>query len=405
MINIDRRAKFKALLLGLYLTCGLSVSTALADTITLGAPIPVTGPYASDGQVMEQAIKLAVKQINDGGGLNGKQVEVKVFDIGDLTPDKLVSAANSLIDRDDVHVLVNGYGGMGPDIPAFCPYDQPYIHADATSNVVTMRNNMGCDNIFMATDIDRNYGKLSFDALMATGHEFQNNNVAFLRGPIDWEINTPDGAAEAAEAAGWTVVMTEDVPWGTTEWSGILSRLRAKQPSLIYIELLDPAAIVALIEQLKADPMPGTILYTGYSLSIPAVDEIISSGSLDGALGLTLSAHRPGKTGDDFNALWKSEYGMDAPKGIAAQVYDQVFIWAAAVQSVGDARDYAAIQAAMRSTPYEGLVGTLAFNEEQFIDAGENVPVQLLQAQDGQLKRIVIGTEKIAEMQVPIWAR
>ena len=404
-MKFDKLAKFKTLVLGLYLSCGLVVGNALGDTIMLGAPIPVTGPYASDGQVMERAINLAVKQINNNGGLNGKQVEVKVFDIGDLTPDKLVSAANSLLDRDDVHVLVNGYGGMGPDIPAFCPYDQPYIHADATSNVVSMRNNMGCDNIFMATDFDRNYGKLSIDALMAAGHEFMNKNIAFIRGPIDWEINTPDGAAEAAEAAGWSVVMTEDVPWGTTEWSGILSRLRAKQPSLIYIELLDPAAIVALVEQLKADPMPGVILYTGYSLSIPAVDEIIASGSLDGVLGFTLSAHRPGEAGDNFNMLWKTEYGSDAPVGIAAQVYDQVFVWAKAVESAGDARDYEAIQSAIMSKPYEGLIGTLAFNEEQFIYAEENIPVQLLQAQNGELKRIVIGSEKVGEMQLPNWAQ
>ncbi len=380
-------------------------SFASAEKINLGAPIPVTGPYASDGQVMEQAIRLAVKQINTNGGLNGKEIDVTVFDIGDLTPDKLVAAASSLLDRDDVDVLINGYGGMGPDIPAFCPYDQPYIHADATANVVTMRNNMGCDNTFMATDFDRNYGKLSLDALLATGHEFANRNVAFLRGPIDWEINTPDGAAEAAEAAGWSVVMVEDVPWGTTEWSGILSRLRDAEPSLIYIELLDPAAIVAMIEQLKANPIPGAIVYTGYSLSIPAVGEIIASGALDGTLGFTLSAHQPDEEGDAFDALWKSEYGVEAPLGIAAQVYDQVQVWAAAVEQAGDARDFDKVQDALRSINYDGLVGDISFNEEQYVDAGEGVPVQLLQAQGGQLVRVVIGTEKVADFQLPGWAQ
>ena len=404
-MKTPQNAANKVLALGMGMILAAWTSFATADNIQLGAPIPVTGPYASDGQVMEQAIRLAVNQINARGGLNGKQVDITVFDIGDLTPDKLVAAASSLLDRDDVDVLVNGYGGMGPDIPAFCPYDQPYIHADATSNVVTMRNNMGCDNTFMATDIDRNYGKLSFDAIMATGHNFANRNIAFVRGPIDWEINTPDGAAEAAEAAGWSVVMTEDVPWGTTEWSGIISRLRSAEPSLIYVELLDPAAIVALVEQLKASPVPGAVLYAGYSVSIPAVGEIIASGALDGVLGLTLSAHRPGARGDAFNALWKSEYGADAPLGIAAQVYDQVNIWAQAVEKAGDARDFQAVQEAMRTSIYDGLVGAMQFNGEQYITAGEDIPVQLLQIQDAKLVRIVMGTRSIADFQLPVWAQ
>ena len=53
-----------------------------------------------------------------------------------MTPDKLQAAATDLIERKKVHVLINGYGGMGPDIPAFCPYPIPYINNDATSNVV-----------------------------------------------------------------------------------------------------------------------------------------------------------------------------------------------------------------------------------------------------------------------------
>ena len=74
-----------------------------------------------------KAINLAVNEINADGGLLGNQIEVVTFDIGDLTPDKLAAAAANLIERGGVSALINGYGGMGPDIPAFCPYGIPYI--------------------------------------------------------------------------------------------------------------------------------------------------------------------------------------------------------------------------------------------------------------------------------------
>ena len=45
---------------------------------------------------MEQAIRLAVNEINKKEGVLGKRVEVKTFDIGDLTPDKLSAAGREL---------------------------------------------------------------------------------------------------------------------------------------------------------------------------------------------------------------------------------------------------------------------------------------------------------------------
>ena len=84
------------------------------EPIKVGAPIPITGPFASDGFVMEKAEKLAIADINAQGGLLGRQIEMIVYDIGDLTPDKLQAAALNLVEQEEVHVLINGYGGMGP---------------------------------------------------------------------------------------------------------------------------------------------------------------------------------------------------------------------------------------------------------------------------------------------------
>ena len=132
-----------------------------AETITIGAPIPITGPYSSDGEVMDKGERLAIDELNAQGGLLGQKLEYSVFDIGDLTPDKLQAAATDLVERKKVQVLINGYGGMGPDIPAFCPYPIPYINNDATSNVVELMEKMKCKSIFMGSDVDINYGRIT----------------------------------------------------------------------------------------------------------------------------------------------------------------------------------------------------------------------------------------------------
>ena len=110
-----------------------------AEPIVVGAPIPITGPFASDGIAMQMGLDLAVEEINANGGLLGRPLALNVFDIGDLTPDKLEAAGTNLVSRNGAQVLINGYGGMGPDIPAFCAYPVAYINNNATSNVVPLR--------------------------------------------------------------------------------------------------------------------------------------------------------------------------------------------------------------------------------------------------------------------------
>ena len=43
-----------------------------AETIRVGAPIPVTGPFSSDGVAMEKGLKLAIAELNRKGGLLGR---------------------------------------------------------------------------------------------------------------------------------------------------------------------------------------------------------------------------------------------------------------------------------------------------------------------------------------------
>ncbi|HXV26179.1 MAG TPA: ABC transporter substrate-binding protein [Alphaproteobacteria bacterium] len=377
---------------------------ARAEAIRIGAPIPVTGPYSSDGQVMEKGLRLALDELNSSGGLLGNQLELFVFDIGDLTPDKLQAAATNLVEKEQVDVLINGYGGMGPDIPAFCPYPLPYIHNDATSNVVELRRNMNCSNIFMGSDVDVNYGKITFQQLMDLGHEFPNKKLAIIHGPYDWELNTTKGVQEVAESLGWQVVVNEEVPYETTQWSGILSKLREADPSLIYLELLDPAAVNTFASQFTQNPAKNALLYLGYTLSVPAFGEVIKLGSAEGMLGMTLSAQRPDDTGRAFVEAWRAKYNEDPPFSIAAQIYDELKMWAHAVEQAGSVEDHKAIREAILGTPYEGLTGRFEFNDEQYVPSTDDtVPTHLLQVQGGQPVQVRIGTKKIADFVAPPW--
>ncbi|UWQ93841.1 ABC transporter substrate-binding protein (plasmid) [Rhodobacteraceae bacterium M382] len=381
--------------------CGF---TAAADIISLGAPIPLTGYFAADGVTMEQAITLAVDEINAKGGLLGNEVEVVTFDIGDLTPDKLAAAAANLIERGGVSALINGYGGMGPDIPAFCPYGIPYIHNDAVIGVIDLAERMGCNAIFNASDVDVNYGKSQFDMVLNTGHDFGTKRLAIVHGDFEWDINNAKSMADAAEAAGWEVVYVQEVPYDTVEWTGIQSQIRAAEPSLIHLEALEPAVATTFLSQYKNNPAGEALLNVGYIGATPGLDDVIVQGQAEGILTFTLNAHQDNEAGNAFVERWKDAYGAEPSVSLAAAVYDMVNMWAAAVEQVGNADDHAAVASAIRDMKYDGLVGKFAFNDRNFIDNGsETQPAQLFQVQNGQRVRLVVGDTRVGDIVKPSW--
>lgn len=389
---------------GLVLAVLLGQTAFAAEPLQIGVPIPITGPYASDGRVMERGIRLAIDQLNGEGGVMGRPLVARVFDIGDLTPDKLQAAATELLDRRNVAVLINGYGGMGPDIPAFCGHGQPYLNNNATTPVVELTKKLGCKNVFMASDVDASYGRQLFEQILHVGYDFPGKRIAILHGPYDWEVGSTDAVRAAAEAAGWHVTLNEEVPYGTNQWAGILSKLRSGKPDLVIFEMLDPASLSTFLSQMHKSPLKGSLIYAGYVLGTPALSELVSNGGLDGLLGMTLSAQQPNDKGAAFAARWRAAYGEDPPLSIAAQVYDEVMLWADAVKRAGSATNYAAVTHALEQSDYQGVTGTIKFNSRDYVTAGDATqPPQLLQAQGGKMKQLMIGSRKVAAFIRPAW--
>jgi len=385
---------------------GSTSLTARADTIKIGAPIPQTGPFASDGGVMEKAIKLAVEDLNKAGGVLGKQVEVTFFDIGDLSPDKLQAAAANLIDRGKADFIVTGYGGFGPDIPAFCPQGVPFIHNDAFTSVVDMMNSMGCTAIFNASDVESAYGKVMFDQIMALGHDFPNKKLAIVHGPYEWESGLTKAMADAAVAQGWEVVVNEEVPYESVQWQGILSKIREANPSLVHIEVLDAGLTYTFLQQYFDSPVKGALVNAGYAASVPAFGDVIAQGKVEGVLGMTLSAQLPGPEGDAFVKRWQAAYNETPPWSLAAQLYDEVNMWAAAVAKAGSASDHAAVVKALKEMSFKGLTGTLKFDDRFKIPTSDaSQPAFLFQVHDKGLKTLMIGTKKTSDFAMPDWTK
>lgn len=83
---------------------GFDASWNTSDVIKLGVAITVTGPQSAVGVESQRGMEIAVKEINDAGGINGKKLAVTLYD-DQGTPEAALRAVTRLVEQDKVHVL------------------------------------------------------------------------------------------------------------------------------------------------------------------------------------------------------------------------------------------------------------------------------------------------------------
>jgi branched-chain amino acid transport system substrate-binding protein len=94
---------FSAALLGAALLAG--GNAIAAEPIKIGAIFSVTGPAAFLGEPERNTAKMLEEEINKGGGLLGRKIEVVVYD-DESDPTKAVTAVDRLIKKDKVVAII-----------------------------------------------------------------------------------------------------------------------------------------------------------------------------------------------------------------------------------------------------------------------------------------------------------
>src|SRR4051812_24271495 len=83
----------------------ISLPANCTESIKIGAVLPFSGGVELYGQQAKLGIDLAVKEINAGGGILGRPVEV-VYEDDKTNPVAAIDATRKLIERDGVLAIV-----------------------------------------------------------------------------------------------------------------------------------------------------------------------------------------------------------------------------------------------------------------------------------------------------------
>ena len=205
-----------------------SVDAVLAaDTIPIGAPSPMTGWAAGSGTDYVNGIKMAVDEINQSGGLLGKQVEIIRFDSKGFEPEIVMQAADYLCGQKKVASVHAGWAGWGQDVRAYGKYDVPFFADDGSKAAVDIvrKNPKQYSNIYQLTPTGPGQAISMFRALTHLPYNWPNKKIVIINTDDSWGLEVKDTLVENFKKIGWKIAKQETVPYGTNEWGVILSRL------------------------------------------------------------------------------------------------------------------------------------------------------------------------------------
>ncbi len=404
----------KALGILLILALALMPATALwaKDTIKVGVPLAMTGPYTDTGDNYWKGIKMAIDEINAAGGLLDKQLEPIRFDTQEFAPERVMQGADYLCGQIGVDSVHAGWAGWGQDVRAYGKYTAPFFADDGSQSAVDVfkQNKEEYKNIFQLTDTGINQAQSMFNVLMALPYEYPNKKAVIITADDAWGTEVGDTLKKNFKEKGWEVAMHELVPYGTNQWGPLLTQIRRIKPAIIHVEIVSAQEVITFFRQFMKRPTSSILSY-GYSLVPREVVETMGKEA-DGLLGEvptampTPEAPTPEAQAwlDKFETIWGH-----LPQAGSWAAYSGVKAWAAAVAAVGDEKNHDAVSDYIATNGYKGETGWWKWDEDHVMRAGGDVPIAHYQVQDGEMVAIFTDPPtkpyKDYQFQVPRWIK
>src|SRR6266478_4015510 len=218
--------------------------------IRIGASLSLTGTYAKLGRNQHEGYKLCVKDLNTKGGLLGRKVELVVYD-DQSTPATAVRLYEKLITEDRVD------GVMGP-------YSSPVT--EAAVNVTEKYKKVMVAPLAATTSIFKKGRKYIFmvispaevylEGLVDMAVKRGLKTVAVVNEDTLFSKAAAAGAVEIAKKKGLQLVFAEAYPKGNTDFSALLTKVKAANPDVLaaatYFD--DAVALTRQMRELNVNP-------------------------------------------------------------------------------------------------------------------------------------------------------
>lgn len=354
-------------MLPLLVALGLSGAepAGAAEPVRIGFFMSMTGRDASFGEASLDGARIAVDELNQSGGVLGREVELVVEDDRSLAGES-ATAAKKLISRDHVVALVGECSSARTlEAAAVAQASRvPLVSPASTNPRVTQVGDM----VFRVCFIDPFQGEV-----MAT---FAHRRLGLGRAALlvdataPYSVGLADYFARTFTALGGEVVASQKYAGADTDFRAQLTAIRGAKPDVIFL----PGYYVAagLVARQARDLGIGATLLGGDGFEAPQLLQI-GGDALNGAYYSThFSAGNTGPVPSAFVRSFKARYGA-VPNGLAALTYDAVRLVADAVRRAGTTESAAVRDALAATRGFPGATGATSINANRDADKDASI--------------------------------
>jgi branched-chain amino acid transport system substrate-binding protein len=374
-------------------------ASAQADTITLGAAVSLTGKYSTNGKNTLDGYQLAVKRINEMGGVKvgGKtyKLAIKYYD-DESTSARGAQLVERLITQDGVKFVLGPYSsGLTKAIaPVTEKYGIPMVEGNGADRSLFTH---GFKYLFAVLSTSDHYLRDAVNLLgahaKALGKSPKDLKIAIAVENDDFSQDVRDGIAEDAKRLGMKIVVDDKLPPDLNDMSATLTKVKALKPDLLAVSGHAKGAALAVrqvAEQQVDVPMLATTHCDSAQIAekFPQQAEYAVCGSQWDA-SLKYSDRWFG-TARQYAARFKQDFNYEAPYQ-AAESTASVLVFVDAFARAGSL-DQKKVRDALASTDLQTFFGPIKFDQ-----TGKNTvkPMVLYQVQKGRY--VVVAPENVAE--------
>lgn len=325
-----------------------------ANVIRIGEVGSMTGSEATFGISTHNGIALAIRQINEEGGIKGKKLQVISLD-DQGKPEEAATAVTKLITQNKVLAILGEVASSRS--LAMAPIAQqhriPMLSPSSTNPKVTEQG----DYIFRVCFIDPFQGHVMAKFALET---LKLKKVAILTDvKNDYSVGLASFFSETFKKGGGEVVMEQSYSAGDIDFKSQLTAIRGRSPEAIFVP--GYYTEVGLIGRQARELGIKAPLLGGDGWDSPKLKEI-GGTALDGSyFSNHYSEEDKSPHVQGFIAKFKEAFGV-VPDGLAAMGYDAARVLASAMKSAKSLSPTDIREALAQVKDFQGVTGKITID-------------------------------------------
>ena len=309
------------------LLASVCFATAAQAEIKIGAIYDLTGGLNIYGIQQNNALKLAVENINENGGLLGEEVEVVSYDAqSELS--KYTQYVNTAILKDRIDALFAGLTSSSREAirPIVRKANIPYFYA-------SLYEGGACDKQTFVTGTSASQ---QLSVLIEWGIRKYGPRIYIMAPDYNFGTISAHWVHEFAKQSGGEVVGEDFLALTVTDYAPTLQKIQAAKPDFV-VALPVGANQTGFLEQFAAAGLKDQIGVVSTNYGSGNQQVVVSPSAGEGLIasqGYFQQVENPANA--EFVKMWQAAYGDDTPiVSGAVDTWNAVNLWAQAVVMAG----------------------------------------------------------------------